>query len=363
MNDAATQKTARFQAKRETNRYGRHPRHCMFAERARTMSTATLGTPEYPGTFRSITTHDVDEHAECLGDWHQRYDQLTGGLFKGVFEECRFKNLHVFRESMNRSVHQTGEPWSGSRTIAIPVSISGSGWHAGESFDRDSVINLGNGDELDFRTPAQVDYVACSTEARALNDYALHVEHLDLEAELLHKPHVQARPQQAQAVRELLGTVLTTLRATPEILRHAQLQKALEQGVLASLVEVVRPLTDIIPAPPSFNTRQLVVERARNYLFDHIDEPVTIADLCIKVRVSRRTLQYSFQDVYGVTPVQFLRAMRLNAVRRELKLADPAQSTVADIAARWGFFHLSHFATDYARMFGERPSETHKRPS
>lgn len=327
------------------------------------MSTATLGAQEYPGTFRSITTHDVDEHAECLGDWHQRYDQLTGGLFKGVFEECRFKNLHVFRESMNRSVHQTGEPWCGSRTIAIPVGISGSGWHAGECFDRDSVINLGSGDELDFRTPAEVDYVACSTEARVLNDYALHVEHLDLEAELLHKPHVQARPQQAQALRELLGTVLTTLRATPEILRHAHLQKALEQGVLASLVEVVRPLTDIIPAPPSFNTRQLVVERARNYLFDHIDEPVTIADLCIKVRVSRRTLQYSFQDVYGVTPVQFLRAMRLNAVRRELKLADPAQSTVADIAARWGFFHLSHFATDYARMFGERPSDTHKRPN
>ena len=325
------------------------------------MSTVTADTRKRDGGFHRIDTHDVDEHAACLGDWQQRYDQLGKGPFEGVFEECWFKRLHVFRESMNRSVHQTGEPWAGSRTFAIPVSTTGTGWHAGESFDRDSVINLGSGDELDFRTPPEVDYVACSTDAGALNEYALLVEHLDLESEFRSKPHVQARPQQAQALRELLATVLTTLRATPEILRHTQLQTALEQGVMASLVEVLRPLTDTPHAPPSFNTRQLVVERARNYLFDHIDETVTVADLCIHVRVSRRTLQYSFQDVYGVTPVQFLRAMRLNSVRRELKDADAASSTVADIAARWGFFHLSHFATDYAQMFGELPSETHRK--
>ncbi|CAG9232914.1 hypothetical protein BVI1335_880001 [Burkholderia vietnamiensis] len=29
-----------------------------------------------------------------------------------------------------------------------------------------------------------------------------------------------------------------------------------------------------------------------------------------------------------------------------------------DVAAAWGFWHLSQFATDYRRMFGKRPSET-----
>jgi len=31
---------------------------------------------------------------------------------------------------------------------------------------------------------------------------------------------------------------------------------------------------------------------------------------------------------------------------------------LSDIAARWGFWHLSHFAADYKSMFGELPSET-----
>ena len=69
----------------------------------------------------------------------------------------------------------------------------------------------------------------------------------------------------------------------------------------------------------------------------------------------------SFQDVLDLNPVKFLRALRLNGVRRELKRADPERETVADVAARWGFWHLSHFAADYRAMFDELPSETLKR--
>ncbi|MDR2690020.1 MAG: helix-turn-helix domain-containing protein, partial [Azoarcus sp.] len=70
------------------------------------------------------------------------------------------------------------------------------------------------------------------------------------------------------------------------------------------------------------------------------------------------TLQYSFQEVLDLTPVKFLRAMRLNSVRRALRQARASQETVGDIAARWGFWHLSHFAADYREMFGELPSDT-----
>jgi AraC-like DNA-binding protein len=34
---------------------------------------------------------------------------------------------------------------------------------------------------------------------------------------------------------------------------------------------------------------------------------------------------------------------------------------VSDIAARYGFFHLGHFAEGYRRRFGETPSETRQR--
>lgn len=65
----------------------------------------------------------------------------------------------------------------------------------------------------------------------------------------------------------------------------------------------------------------------------HIDEPITVTDLCTVLNVSRRTLPYSFQDVLDLNPVSFLRAMHLNEVRRALRQAS-GQDSVADVAAR-----------------------------
>ncbi len=44
-------------------------------------------------------------------------------------------------------------------------------------------------------------------------------------------------------------------------------------------------------------------------------------------------------------------------------LIDPAGSDlrIADIANRYGFWHMGQFAADYRRMFAELPSETWKR--
>ncbi|WP_042368127.1 hypothetical protein [Streptacidiphilus neutrinimicus] len=35
------------------------------------------------------------------------------------------------------------------------------------------------------------------------------------------------------------------------------------------------------------------------------------------------------------------------SVHRELFAADPARTTVTEIAARWGFLHTGHFAAHY----------------
>lgn len=74
-------------------------------------------------------------------------------------------------------------------------------------------------------------------------------------------------------------------------------------------------------------------------------------ELCQLTHVSRRTLQYSFTTILGISPLQFLRLTRLNRVRRALRAASPEQS-VTDIATYWGFWHLGQFAHDYKQQFG-----------
>lgn len=101
-----------------------------------------------------------------------------------------------------------------------------------------------------------------------------------------------------------------------------------------------------------------MVDRAREYALAHVDEPLSILDLCNHIGASRRKLQYCFQETLGINPVAYLRALRLNAVRRELRLGTQG---VQEVAARWGFWHLSRFASDYRTLFGETPSQTLRR--
>jgi len=103
-----------------------------------------------------------------------------------------------------------------------------------------------------------------------------------------------------------------------------------------------------------------MVDRAREYALGHLDEPLSILDLCSHIGASRRKLQYCSRKPWASTPWPHLRALRLNAVRRELRERQEAYG-VQEVAARWGFWHLSRFASDYRTLFGESPSQTLQR--
>ncbi len=52
-----------------------------------------------------------------------------------------------------------------------------------------------------------------------------------------------------------------------------------------------------------------MVDRACDLRGADCDEPLPILDLCSRVGASRRKLNYWFQDVLDVSPIQYLRAL------------------------------------------------------
>ena len=69
-----------------------------------------------------------------------------------------------------------------------------------------------------------------------------------------------------------------------------------------------------------------------------------IADICRSLAVSRRSLQYAFEDLAGMGAVEFLRNVRLNAGAAGTPCSgrDPLDEPIAAIAARWEL--LAHAA-------------------
>src|SRR5262249_21618508 len=118
------------------------------------------------------------------------------------------------------------------------------------------------------------------------------------------------------------------------------------------------------PMPEHRSTRYRdIVERVVDITRGRMDEPLRIADIGRAAGVSPRTLVRAFRAVEGITPSQYLCALRLAQVRRVLLSADGGAEPVTDIAMRFGFRELGRFAALYRRSFGESPSATLRRAS
>ncbi len=115
---------------------------------------------------------------------------------------------------------------------------------------------------------------------------------------------------------------------------------------------------------PMMKDRGMAVRRCLDLIesydpaFGRIPNHVLLAEC----GASERTLQYAFRERFGMTPSAFIKSRRLAKVKSVLRRADPHADTVGDIAALFGFWHLGQFAVDYRKAFGERPSETLRKP-
>lgn len=134
----------------------------------------------------------------------------------------------------------------------------------------------------------------------------------------------------------------------------------LESYVLSQvLIAVPNSYDDLLNRPTAGISRRHVA-RAIDFIEEHAHEPITGPDIAAASFVSLRALQSGFHNELGVSPMTYLRNVRLERVRAEL-LTRGHDSSVSGVASQWGFTHLSRFSEHYRRRFGELPSETLRR--
>jgi AraC-like DNA-binding protein len=152
----------------------------------------------------------------------------------------------------------------------------------------------------------------------------------------------------ADGLRHLAGTIV---RSAGNIVIQAAAHALAERLIICAAPDHPEKIA-------SSRKRDLAVDRVVEHVRSTQAPTSELAKLCRITKVSERTLQYAFRERYGISPNVFVKKWNLNSARRLLLQADPAETTVGDIASRLGFLHQGQFAADYRTLFAELPSKT-----
>lgn len=159
------------------------------------------------------------------------------------------------------------------------------------------------------------------------------------------------------ALRRWASTVSTAARVLHDDTAPQLLRSEAKRAAAISLLDTFPH--ESIAVPPELlipNSSRLRV--AIEFMHANAHLPITATQIADAAGTSTRTVQSAFRKELGLTPVDYLRRIRLDRVRADLQAGETGRTTVAEIAGRWGFAHLGRFAAHYAERFGEHPRAT-----
>ena len=106
------------------------------------------------------------------------------------------------------------------------------------------------------------------------------------------------------------------------------------------------------------SSKQHIARRVREYFECNYAQTIRMEDVCREVGVGLRTLQRSFKEYFQITPLSYLKIMRLNNAHRMLLANNSTNYTVTELAQNSGFNHMGRFSKEYYNFFEELPQNT-----
>lgn len=313
-------------------------------------------------TLRTVALEDA-AHQAAVQPWvTMECHQIDAGRFAGRLKALDLgEGIRVIDEVQSTSINKLGATGRSFCTVSVACFDDPASGRFGHFLGdaAASLFFLPGGTEYDARVPGGVRTLYVSLDQDRILD-RLRVLAPDVwerpphDLVALGGTRPEAFVEVASAAMVLYG------RAGEETaLDHGGVRDALVESMLLALKDGPGDRREV-PGYDARRRRLRHLRQARAYIADCLDSETvpSIVDVCAAVGVSERTLQYAFRDGLGLSPVAYLRVLRLNQVRAMLRDPDRPPGTVTEAAMRWGFFHLGRFAGDYRRLFGETPAET-----
>jgi AraC family ethanolamine operon transcriptional activator len=299
-----------------------------------------------------IAVEDVCLWEETSRPWELIARQIDGGKFRNRKDYLVTPSVVLYRETLTPAVRVHGLTPAGHLTFAVPLRVGPRTAYFGVQPESSRLTVVAPGG-LDVTLDAEYSHLILLVRMEMLQR-RLPAEGLATLTRAADRHGLALGQNKLAGFRDWLTSVLEQAFDNPQAFDHPAVIASLEEGLLCWLAWIS------VSSDGSSHAarRRRGLNRVLEYLRTADVSRVSVADLCRVARVSERTLRYAFRDEIDLSPLAFLRRLRLHAARRELMNAEGAVPRVSDVARREGFWELGRFAADYRRLFGEPPSET-----
>ncbi|UZE09177.1 helix-turn-helix domain-containing protein [Pseudomonas sp. B21-053] len=295
-----------------------------------------------PLQVQAFNTADVAEQIRATPGWVQHYQQMSPGHFAGLVRYLDLQGVEIYEEHMNTRVEQNFSAPQGSLAFC---------------FDRsDNSLYVLNGESRNiWITPENYQEIAVVFGPEFVQRHGLNVARLE---GLFMSP---LNCQQNALFSRWLSTTLTRLAQTFDPPSREALTLQLLEDCLYILDNACVRLDR--GGLQRRSEERTIMKRVGEWAADAPEETLNLLELSQVAGVSLRQLQHAFKAFTGMTPTHWLRLRRLNSAHRELLSRTTMDTTVAEVAMHWSFWHLGRFSSSYHALFKELPSETLKRGS
>ena len=302
---------------------------------------------------------NVDALNEVSKGWNFHLRQLSRGPSNLHLLQIQSENTLLLKTSYDQKIHQRGATPPDMTTFGVIGMHVPDVEFCGLKANGSTIECFEQSGSYESISPPGFDVFGVSISTHRLRELGEILELRNLEKFLDGQAHVYGvAPASNNAVWKLSRQVVDNVRHNLYGDLDSLLSKQMNVELPLLILNALNVNTGAL-ASSSIGTRSAIRKKALEYMIDHVKDNPGIIEICKQLGCSWRLLDYAFADYFGVTPKAYLKLMRLDGLRRDLRKAD-ANSTVTDAALNWGFTHFGKLAKDYRLRFGELPSETLK---
>lgn len=300
---------------------------------------------------------DFDDLAENLCSWEIEIHQLQCGKHRSTLQQLSLENVQIGHAMFPGRSHQVGQP-PARRTFAFHTRPNSVLVWRKQYVSKSDLMIFPSASELDVVTMGSENTPFTVSMSDSLITSVLTSSEAEAYTRLVSGSELVAvNKRQVEMLSECIVSFFELLDTNPAVIGSSLFESNVEDAVLCAIVSMIRFHLDAGAASPP-KTLSKKWHKIEGVLENDVTSAIRVNELSGATGVSVRTLGRLFRERYGVAPKTYLKRMRLNKVRRELKRSSPSSTTVAGVARSYEFTHMGQFTADYKQLFGELPSKT-----